>query len=186
MGLNTFVGCPKTSPSSSSISLSTSPPGKAILFFFFDSDGSRPTSLGLYHPGFDRKAERRGPPTLLEFGFCSIERHPGQTGCCWSGIFHLRLTFAEGLKSGGAKSSGLSVVFGVESQAKMTVEGNGRGGVVIGEEGSRDKFPAGMRVLAVDDDSTFLKVLEKMLQDCKYHGMCFEFWYSGRYGVRCL
>ncbi|KAI4377194.1 hypothetical protein MLD38_014865 [Melastoma candidum] len=52
---------------------------------------------------------------------------------------------------------------------KMTVEGNGRGGAGMRDEGSRDLFPAGMRVLAVDDDSTFLKVLEKMLSDCKYH-----------------
>ncbi|KAI4380596.1 hypothetical protein MLD38_006769 [Melastoma candidum] len=51
----------------------------------------------------------------------------------------------------------------------MTVEGNGRGGVGMRDEGGRDKFPTGMRVLAVDDDSTFLKVLEKMLRDCKYH-----------------
>lgn len=38
----------------------------------------------------------------------------------------------------------------------------------MGEE--RDEFPVGMRVLAVDDDLTCLKVLEGMLRQCKYHG----------------
>ncbi|ONK59558.1 uncharacterized protein A4U43_C08F7700 [Asparagus officinalis] len=42
----------------------------------------------------------------------------------------------------------------------MTVE-------AMGEE--RDEFPVGMRVLAVDDDQTCLKVLEAMLRQCKYH-----------------
>ncbi|RHN49567.1 putative response regulator and transcription factor RR-A-type family [Medicago truncatula] len=32
-----------------------------------------------------------------------------------------------------------------------------------------DKFPIGMRVLAVDDDRTCLKVLERLLQRCQYH-----------------
>ncbi|RHN64930.1 hypothetical protein MtrunA17_Chr4g0074431 [Medicago truncatula] len=31
-------------------------------------------------------------------------------------------------------------------------------------------FPAGMRVLAVDDDPTYLKVLEKQLLTCNYNG----------------
>nr|QSD99709.1 MYB family transcription factor [Melilotus albus] len=32
-----------------------------------------------------------------------------------------------------------------------------------------DRFPIGMRVLAVDDDRTCLKILEKLLQRCQYH-----------------
>ncbi|KAL6012111.1 Two-component response regulator Orr24 [Asimina triloba] len=32
-----------------------------------------------------------------------------------------------------------------------------------------DKFPVGMRVLAVDDDPTCLKVLENLLRRCDYH-----------------
>ncbi|CAM8924012.1 unnamed protein product [Rhodiola kirilowii] len=32
-----------------------------------------------------------------------------------------------------------------------------------------DKFPAGLRVLVVDDDPTWLKILEKMLKKCSYH-----------------
>lgn len=36
--------------------------------------------------------------------------------------------------------------------------------------GSRDQFPVGMRVLAVDDDPTCLKVLESLLLRCQYHG----------------
>ncbi|XP_024633361.1 two-component response regulator ARR1 [Medicago truncatula] len=32
-----------------------------------------------------------------------------------------------------------------------------------------DQFPIGMRVLAVDDDRTCLKILEKLLQRCQYH-----------------
>ena len=42
----------------------------------------------------------------------------------------------------------------------------------MGEE--RDEFPVGMRVLAVDDDPTCLKVLDAMLHQCKYHGL-FDF-----------
>ncbi|KAK2395183.1 two-component response regulator ARR12 [Trifolium repens] len=33
----------------------------------------------------------------------------------------------------------------------------------------RDTFPIGMRVLAVDDDRTCLKILEKLLLKCQYH-----------------
>jgi len=36
---------------------------------------------------------------------------------------------------------------------------------VFGED-----FPVGMRVLAVDDDQTCLKLLEKFLLMCKYNG----------------
>lgn len=31
-------------------------------------------------------------------------------------------------------------------------------------------FPAGLRVLVVDDDPTWLKILEKMLRKCSYEG----------------
>ncbi|RZR92555.1 hypothetical protein BHM03_00020869, partial [Ensete ventricosum] len=34
----------------------------------------------------------------------------------------------------------------------------------------KDEFPVGMRVLAVDDDPTFLKVLENLLVRCQYNG----------------
>lgn len=33
-----------------------------------------------------------------------------------------------------------------------------------------DDFPVGMRVLAVDDDPTCLKLLESLLHLCQYHG----------------
>ncbi|XP_073223160.1 two-component response regulator ARR10 isoform X2 [Cicer arietinum] len=33
----------------------------------------------------------------------------------------------------------------------------------------KDQFPIGMRVLAVDDDRTCLKILERLLQRCQYH-----------------
>lgn len=39
-----------------------------------------------------------------------------------------------------------------------------------------DSFPAGLRVLVVDDDPTWLKILEKMLKKCSYEGanpLCF-------------
>nr|XP_029122955.1 two-component response regulator ORR24 [Elaeis guineensis] len=48
----------------------------------------------------------------------------------------------------------------------MTVEESGRS---KGKEAETiDKFPAGMRVLAVDDDSTCLKLLENLLLRCHY------------------
>lgn len=34
-----------------------------------------------------------------------------------------------------------------------------------------DQFPAGLRVLVVDDDPTCLMILEKMLRTCLYEGM---------------
>jgi hypothetical protein len=36
--------------------------------------------------------------------------------------------------------------------------------------GGKDQFPVGMRVLAVDDDPTCLKLLEGLLRRCQYHG----------------
>ncbi|KAL5996283.1 hypothetical protein ACLOJK_026357 [Asimina triloba] len=38
----------------------------------------------------------------------------------------------------------------------------------VGGEGVSDKFPAGLRVLVVDDDPTCLRILEKMLRNCLY------------------
>jgi len=37
------------------------------------------------------------------------------------------------------------------------------------EAATEDKFPEGLRVLAVDDNSVCLKVLEAVLRCCKYH-----------------
>lgn len=45
----------------------------------------------------------------------------------------------------------------------MVEDGFGRDG------GSRDQFPVGMRVLAVDDDPACLKLLETLLLHCQYH-----------------
>jgi len=38
------------------------------------------------------------------------------------------------------------------------------------EDGSGDRFPVGMRVLAVDDNPICLKVLETLLRKCQYQG----------------
>ena len=40
----------------------------------------------------------------------------------------------------------------------------------MGEEMDAGKFPAGMRVLAVDDDRVSLMILEKQLKHCNYNG----------------
>lgn len=37
-------------------------------------------------------------------------------------------------------------------------------------DGVPDQFPAGLRVLVVDDDPTCLRILEKMLRVCLYEG----------------
>ena len=37
--------------------------------------------------------------------------------------------------------------------------------------GVSDQFPAGLRVLVVDDDPTCLVILEKMLRICLYEGI---------------
>lgn len=48
-----------------------------------------------------------------------------------------------------------------------------------------DQFPAGLRVLVVDDDPTCLVILEKMLRTCLYEGtsslvsLCFLFFNYG-------
>jgi hypothetical protein len=41
-----------------------------------------------------------------------------------------------------------------------------------GEEMAVDTFPAGLRVLAIDDDRVCLKVLERQLKYCNYNGVC--------------
>ncbi|MFS8013017.1 putative signal transduction response regulator, receiver domain, CheY-like superfamily [Helianthus anomalus] len=38
--------------------------------------------------------------------------------------------------------------------------------------GVPEKFPAGLRVLVIDDDPTCLVMLEKMLKKCNYEVMC--------------
>lgn len=43
-------------------------------------------------------------------------------------------------------------------------------GFVLKENNWDDKFPAGLRVLVVDDDPLCLKVVEHMLKRCKYAG----------------
>lgn len=50
---------------------------------------------------------------------------------------------------------------------KMTIEE--KRGIMGREEGPGEKFPVGMRVLAVDDDPICLKVLETLLLRCQYH-----------------
>lgn len=39
----------------------------------------------------------------------------------------------------------------------------------------KNEFPAGLRVLVVDDDPTCLRILEKMLRNCHYEGIGFCF-----------
>ncbi|KAJ8471680.1 hypothetical protein OPV22_026023 [Ensete ventricosum] len=50
----------------------------------------------------------------------------------------------------------------------MTVEER-KGHLMRDEGGQNDQFPVGMRVLAVDDDPTCLRVLEALLLRCRYH-----------------
>lgn len=40
-------------------------------------------------------------------------------------------------------------------------------------EGISEQFPAGLRVLVVDDDPICLMILEKMLRNCLYEGKFF-------------
>ncbi|KAJ1278210.1 hypothetical protein BS78_04G061600 [Paspalum vaginatum] len=51
----------------------------------------------------------------------------------------------------------------------MTVEEVKLQAKVNGGHAAKDQFPVGMRVLAVDDDPTCLKVLENLLRRCQYH-----------------
>ncbi|ESQ55846.1 hypothetical protein EUTSA_v10024686mg [Eutrema salsugineum] len=52
----------------------------------------------------------------------------------------------------------------------MINPGHGRGpdSSVVGGSSNSDPFPAGLRVLVVDDDKTCLKILERMLMNCLY------------------
>ncbi|XP_023005953.1 two-component response regulator ARR12 isoform X2 [Cucurbita maxima] len=49
----------------------------------------------------------------------------------------------------------------------MTVEAHSV--TSVGDDAATDRFPVGMRVLAVDDDPICLKVLETLLRRCQYH-----------------
>lgn len=40
-----------------------------------------------------------------------------------------------------------------------------------------EEFPAGLRVLVVDDDPICLKIIEKMLTTCKYKGKDVRFFF---------
>lgn len=51
----------------------------------------------------------------------------------------------------------------------MTVED--QRAALVGDGVATDRFPVGMRVLAVDDDPTCLKVLENFLRKCQYQGL---------------
>ncbi|KAL6002708.1 hypothetical protein ACLOJK_022927 [Asimina triloba] len=46
---------------------------------------------------------------------------------------------------------------------------------------THESFPAGLRVLVVDDDLTWLKILEKMLKKCSYEVVRFFCRWSFRY-----
>ena len=46
----------------------------------------------------------------------------------------------------------------------------GGGGAAAADLAVSDQFPAGLRVLVVDDDTTCLRILEQMLHPCRYHG----------------
>ena len=46
----------------------------------------------------------------------------------------------------------------------------GYGSCKVEEAVAPDRFPAGLRVLVVDDDVTCLRILEQMLQKCLYRG----------------
>lgn len=54
----------------------------------------------------------------------------------------------------------------------MLNPGQGRGpdSGVAGGSSNSDPFPAGLRVLVVDDDPTCLMILERMLRTCLYRG----------------
>lgn len=44
-------------------------------------------------------------------------------------------------------------------------------GGLAGEDRVKDPFPVGMRVLAVDDDPTCLRLLDVLLRRCQYQGL---------------
>lgn len=43
--------------------------------------------------------------------------------------------------------------------------------------GDAENFPVGMRVLAVDDDPTCLKLLDTLLRKCQYNGFASFFFF---------
>lgn len=49
-----------------------------------------------------------------------------------------------------------------------------------------EAFPAGLRVLVVDDDPTWLRILEKMLKKCLYEGWFVLLIISANYYVTLL
>lgn len=59
------------------------------------------------------------------------------------------------------------------SSAETTSPNNtARGaGATYGKMEPADEFPAGLRILVVDDDPTCLAILKKMLQQCSYQGV---------------
>lgn len=68
-------------------------------------------------------------------------------------------------------SSTLSILTTIPLQRNQPPPKN----MVLAESGfsspRNDAFPAGLRVLVVDDDPTWLKILEKMLKKCSYEGL---------------
>jgi hypothetical protein len=63
-----------------------------------------------------------------------------------------------------------SLAVAVWVREEMTVEEAARPQGRARGHGGKDQFPVGMRVLAVDDDPTCLKLLEGLLRRCQYHG----------------
>lgn len=49
-----------------------------------------------------------------------------------------------------------------------------------------DQFPAGLRVLVVDDDPTCLRIMEKMLKTCQYQGGLIVPVHDARFHLRIL
>jgi hypothetical protein len=63
-----------------------------------------------------------------------------------------------------------SLAVAARVREEMTVEEAARPQGRARGHGGKDQFPVGMRVLAVDDDPTCLKLLEGLLRRCQYHG----------------
>ena len=61
---------------------------------------------------------------------------------------------------------------------------------VVGGSSNSDPFPAGLRVLVVDDDPTCLMILERMLRTCLYRGtlsnFCFSFLFFLHFNLKCI
>ncbi|PWZ22216.1 Two-component response regulator ORR24 [Zea mays] len=62
-----------------------------------------------------------------------------------------------------------AVGFAEPEPPEMTVDELKLQARASGGHGAKDQFPVGMRVLAVDDDPTCLKILENLLLRCQYH-----------------